>query len=304
MQTKSQIEELLLSAGIKPNKRFGQHFLIDLNLMRLLLDTAYLTKNDVVLEVGCGTGSMTAGIAEKAGFCVAVEIDAVLANIARTQLADYQNVKLIAADALKNKFEINPVVLDALNSAVTRASSPRLRGQDGRATGRLLLIANLPYAAGTPLMLNLITGSLVVDAMFVTVQKEVADRMLAHNGSKDYGILSILLSATGDLKHIRTLKPSVFWPQPQVNSAMISYVRNTEKIKKIKSIETLSAVAGGFLQHRRKMLKSGCKLLKGKLEGIDWPALFGKCNIDSSLRPDQLTVEQFISLSNLCSYRE
>jgi 16S rRNA (adenine1518-N6/adenine1519-N6)-dimethyltransferase len=289
MQSKSQIYELLLSAGVKPNKRFGQHFLIDLNLMRLLLDTAQLTKNDVVLEVGCGTGSMTEAIAEKAGYCVAVEIDGVLANIAREQLADYQNVKLIAADALKNKFEINPVVLDALNLARTDYK------------GRLLLMANLPYAAGTPIMLNLITGNTTADAMFVTVQKEVANRMATQQGTKDYGILSILLSATGDLKHIRTLKPSVFWPQPQVNSAMISYVRNAEKIKQVKSIEMLSAVAGGLLQHRRKMLKSGCKLLKGKLEGIDWPTIFTQCNIDPANRPDQLTVRQFVDLANLCN---
>ncbi|MGD0077675.1 MAG: 16S rRNA (adenine(1518)-N(6)/adenine(1519)-N(6))-dimethyltransferase RsmA [Sedimentisphaerales bacterium] len=310
MQTKLQIEELLLTAGVRPNKRFGQHFLIDLNLMRLLLDTAQLTKNDVVLEVGCGTGSMTEGIAEKAGYCVAVEIDAILANIAREQLADYQNVEIIAADALKNKFEINPVVLDALNRA--RAAYK----------GRLLLIANLPYAAGTPLMLDLITGTLVadstpdndirrqasspqVDAMFVTVQKEVANRMAAQQGTKDYGILSILLSATGDLKHIRTLKPTVFWPQPQVNSAMISYVRNAEKIKQVKSIETLGDVAGGLLQHRRKMLKSCCKLLTGNLGKIEnWPEIFTKCGIDSNNRPDQLTVKQYVDLANLCSHRE
>jgi 16S rRNA (adenine1518-N6/adenine1519-N6)-dimethyltransferase len=289
MQSKSQIYELLLSAGVKPNKRFGQHFLIDLNLMRLLLDTAELTKDDIVLEVGCATGSLTEGIAEKAGFCVAVEIDAVLANIAREQLADCQNVEIIAADALKNKFEINPVVLDALNHARTNY------------TGRLLLIANLPYAAGTPIMLNLITGPLEVDAMFVTVQKEVAQRMLAHEGSKDYGILSILLWAAGDLKHIRTLKPSVFWPQPQVNSAMISYIRNPEKVRQIKCLETLATVAGALLQHRRKMLKSGCKLLKGKFEEIDWPAIFEKCGVDPSLRPDQITQEQFVAIANLCT---
>lgn len=287
MQTKSQIREQLLSVGVRPNKKFGQHFLIDLNLMRLLIDTADIRKNDVVIEVGPGTGSLTQAIAEKAGFCVAVEIDTCLANIAHKQLADCQNVQIITADALKNKFEINPVVLDALDSA--RANYK----------GRLLLVANLPYAAGTPLMLNLINGSLVVDAMFVTVQKEVAERMLAHEGSKDYGILSILLWATGDLKHIRTLKPSVFWPQPAVNSAMISYVRNPEKIRQIKSIEILATVAGALLQHRRKMLKAGCKLLKGKFENIDWPAVFEKCGVDSSLRPDQLKVEQFVVLANL-----
>ena len=197
MQTKQQIRELLDSAGVRPNKRFGQNFLIDLNLMRLLIDTANIQNNDVVLEVGSGTGSLTSGIAEKAGYCVSVEIDAVLANIAKGQLADKPNVGIIAADALKNKFEIEPVVIDALNRA--RAIH----------NGRLLLVANLPYIAATPLIINLVTGPIIADAMFVTIQKEVADRMTSQSGVKDYGILSILMAATGEVRHIRTLKPTV-----------------------------------------------------------------------------------------------
>lgn len=296
MHTKHQIRQLLESAGVRPNKRFGQHFLIDLNLMRLLIDTANIQKNDVVLEVGCATGSLTAGIAEKAGFCAAVEIDAVLADIAKNQFADRPNVEIITADALKNKFEINPVVVDALNRARSKYK------------GRLLLVANLPYVAGTPLMLNLITGSVVVDAMFVTVQKEVANRMTAEPGTKDYGILSIILSATGDVKHIRTLRPTVFWPQPQVDSALVSYVRNAEKTGKIKSIEMLSKIASALLQHRRKMLKGCCKLMTGELAcrgGLgkidNWPEIFSRCDIDPDCRPDSLTPEQFVSLANLCA---
>ena len=289
MQSKRQIEQLLLPAGVRPNKRFGQHFLIDLNLMRLLIDTAGIQKNDVVLEVGCATGSLTEAITEKAGFCVAVEIDAVLANIAKNQLADRTNVEIIAADVLKSKFEINPVVIDALNHAHNENK------------GRLLLVGNLPYAAATPLMLNLISGPAIVEAMFVTVQKEVADRMTAGPGSKDYGILSILLSATGEIKHIRTLRPTVFWPQPQVDSAMISYLRKPEKIRRVKSVETLSKVAGGLLQHRRKMLKSCCKLMTGELGKIDnWPEIFEKCGINPNNRPDQLRPEQFVTIANLC----
>jgi len=310
MHTKQQIRFLLSSAGVKPNKRLGQHFLIDLNLMRLLIDSAGISKNDVVLEVGCATGSLTGALAGKAGFCVAVEIDAVLAGIAKSQLADKQNVEIINADVLENKFEINPVVVDALNR--------------GRAVhkGRLLLVSNLPYVAATPIMLNLITGKIVADAMFVTVQKEVANRMAAHPGTKDYGTLSILLSATGDIRHIRTLKPTVFWPQPQVDSAIISYVRNAEKLKAIKNIEMLGKIVGAFLRHRRKMLKGCCKLMTGerstgfqpvqarpglsRVKSREWPCydwldIFSRCGIDPTIRPDQLTPEQFVAIANLCS---
>jgi len=289
MQSKQQIRQLLESAGVRPNKRFGQHFLIDLNLMRLLIDTADIKKNDVVLEVGPGTGSLTEAITEKAGYCVSVEIDGVLANIAKGQLADKTNIEIIAADALKNKFKINPFVIDAL----TRARAVN--------KGRLLLVSNLPYVAATPIMLNLITGTIIADAMFVTVQKEVANRMAAHPGTKDYGTLSILLSATGDIRHIRTLKPTVFWPQPQVDSAMISYTRDAGKLKAIKSIETLSKVAGALLQHRRKMLKSCCKMIMGTLEGIDWSEVFTKCSINPDIRPDHLEPEQFVAIANLCA---
>ena len=289
MQSKHQIRELLDSAGVRPNKRFGQNFLIDLNLMRLLIDTANIQNNDVVLEVGTGTGSLTQAIAEKAGYCVSVEIDGLLANIAKGQLADKPNVEIIAADALKNKFEINPAVIDALNRA--RAAH----------NGRLLLVANLPYIAATPLIINLVTGPTVADAMFVTVQKEVADRMNSQAGIKDYGILSILMAATGEAKHIRTLKPTVFWPQPQVNSAFVQYVRDPEKIKAIKSVEMLSRVTGALLQHRRKMLKSCCKLTADQLGEIkNWPEILNQLGIDPEIRPDNLTPEQFVAITNLC----
>ena len=308
MQTKQQIRELLDSAGVRPNKRFGQNFLIDLNLMRLLIDTANIQNNDVVLEVGTGTGSLTLGIAEKAGYCVSVEIDPVLANIAKGQLADKPNVEIIEADALKNKFEINPVVIDALNRA--RAIH----------NGRLLLVANLPYIAATPVIINLIVGPIIADAMFVTIQKEVADRMIAQQGIKDYGILSILMAATGEARHIRTLKPTVFWPQPQVHSAFVQYVRDAKKIKAIKSVEMLSRVTGELLRYRRKMLKSCCKLIS--VAGIlparscdagfqpaparpgwpryNWPEIFNQLGIDPEIRPDNLSPEQFVAIANLC----
>jgi 16S rRNA (adenine1518-N6/adenine1519-N6)-dimethyltransferase len=229
------------------------------------------------------------------------------------QLQNHSNVEIIIADVLKNKFEIDPDVIDTLNHA--RAIYP----------GRLLLVANLPYVAATPLMLNLITGPNIVDAMFVTVQKEVANRMTANpacpersrRGTKDYGILSILLSATGDVKHIRTLRPTVFWPQPQVDSAIVRYIRNAEKLKKIKNIEMLSQVAGAFLQHRRKTLKSCCKLMTGErgtgFQPVkarpgwpchNWPEIFSRCGIDPGLRPDHLTPDQFVAIANLCCHRE
>jgi 16S rRNA (adenine1518-N6/adenine1519-N6)-dimethyltransferase len=227
MQTKQQIQQLLASAGVEPNKRLGQHFLVDLNLMRLLVDNANIGNNDIVLEVGCGTGSLTQALAERAGKVIAVEMDETLAKIAAGELATAGNVEVFNADILENKNTINRTI----SGAIELARKKQL--------GRFLLVSNLPYSVASPLMMNLIIGPIVTDAIYVTVQKEVAGRMTATPGDKHYGTLSIHLAATGEVKTERALKPTVFWPQPQVSSAMISFVRKAEKAGHIQNMELL-----------------------------------------------------------------
>ncbi len=290
MQTKRQIQRLLTSAGVRPNKRLGQNFLIDLNLMQLLIESANISTADIVLEVGCGTGSLTEAIAEKAGFCLAVEFDHTLAQIAQRQLAEKKNVEVISTDILENKNTISPIVTGALQSA--RRKQP----------GRVLLVANLPYNVACPVMLNLITGpDVTADGMYVTIQKEVAERMTAAPGSGAYGSLSIFMSAAGDVKTERILRPTVFWPQPQVDSAMVSFVRRSEKVSRIKNMKLFSEVVGLFMQHRRKMLKSCSKLAAGELIKIsNWPEIFERCSINPKHRPEQISPQDYIALANLC----
>jgi 16S rRNA (adenine1518-N6/adenine1519-N6)-dimethyltransferase len=295
MQTKKQIQQLLSSAGVRPNKRLGQHFLIDLNLMRLLFDSANISKNDIVLEVGCGTGSLTGELIEKAGFVIAVELDRVLAGLVKINLANADNIELFNTDILKNKHTLNHEVISALESARKKYN------------GRILLVANLPYNVASPTMMNLLTGPVTAEAMYVTVQKEVADRMTAFPGSGDYGILSIFLSAVGDVKTIRTLRPSVFWPQPQVDSAMVSFVRREEKYKRIKDMDLFGETVNLFMGHRRKTLKACSRLACGRLaqinntKGLNWPEIFERCGIDPTSRPEQLRSEDYIAIANLCS---
>lgn len=287
MQTKHQIRDLLSSAGIQPNKRFGQHFLIDLNLMRLLVDSANIQKDDIVLEVGCGTGSMTEALVEKAGRVIAVELDRNLSKIAQKQLSNAENLQLINTDILESKHTLNPAVAAALVLAreVCR--------------GQILLVANLPYDVASSLLINLIIGPTIAEAMYVTVQKEVADRMTAAPASSNYGILSILLGATGEIKTIRTLKPAVFWPQPQVDSAMVGFVRNQAKSDRITNMELFSEILHLFMGHRRKTLLSCSKLAAGKLAEItDWPEIFKQCSINPKQRPDTLSPEEYITIAN------
>jgi 16S rRNA (adenine1518-N6/adenine1519-N6)-dimethyltransferase len=289
MHTKQQIQQLISTKDFSPNQRRGQNFLIDLNLMRLLVGLADIHSNDVVMEVGCGTGSLTGALAEKCAKVITVEIEQALAQIAQEQLGEYKNVQIIVGDVLENKNTIDSSVIDALG-----------RARDEH-KGRLMLVSNLPYGVASPVMLNLVTGPVQADCMYVTVQKEVAERMTASPGNKHYGSLSILLKATGDIKIERKLPPSVFWPEPQVDSAIISFIRQPEKLKRIYDLKTLSEVVTLFIGHRRKMLRACAKLAQGRLERIhNWPQIFEKACVESHSRPEQLTPVQYICLANLC----
>jgi 16S rRNA (adenine1518-N6/adenine1519-N6)-dimethyltransferase len=290
MQTKQEIQQLLACAGEMPKKRLGQHFLIDLNLARLLVDYPQIRADDVVLEVGCGTGSLTEAMALKAGHVIAVDLDPTVTRIAESQLANCSNVEIINADILANKHRINAQVLDRIQAvrAVHR--------------GRLLLVANLPYHIASPLMINLVTAASPVDAMVVTIQKEVGDRMRALPGSGDYGGLSILLQATGHLELVRVLKPTVFWPKPLVDSAIVSYTHSREKAGQIPNMSLFQDVIDLFMTHRRKMLQATVKKADEHLcRRSEWPDIFSKCHVDPTLRPNQLAVQAYVSMARAIS---
>jgi len=304
MQTKHQIQELLSAAGVSPNRRLGQHFLVDLNLLRLLVDSAEPGASDAVLEVGCGTGSLTQALAERAGAVVAVEIDRTLAPIAEAQLSGRQNVQIVNADVLAGKGALNPVVIEALERARIKSigrigpTGPIQRGPEA-SLGRLLLVSNLPYDVASPVMIHLAKGPVAADAMFVTVQKEVAERMTAEPGGRDYGTLSIFLQATGEVEILRILKPSVFWPPPAVDSAMIRFVRDDHKSRRIEDMAILSDIVGLLMRHRRKMLRACLKSVPAHLGDWDlWMRILEQQGIDPTLRPGDLTAAQYVDLAN------
>src|SRR5262249_22439766 len=171
-QTLSYVKGLLASRGILPKNKLGQNFLIDLNLIDLVVRTAELTAADLVLEVGTGTGSLTNRLAESAGAVVRVELDSVIHEMARETVGDRVNVRLLRADALRSKNELNPVVVSAL---------AEMRERFGRS--RFKLVANLPYAVATPVISNLLLGNEPIERMVVTVQWEIAERLTARVGT-------------------------------------------------------------------------------------------------------------------------
>ena len=288
MQTKQQIQEFLASLGTFPKKRLGQNFLIDQNIIRLIVNSAEVTHRDVVLEVGCGTGTMTELIQEQAGQVIAVDLDPEVAGIAAEQFEGFPNVTLFNTDILAGKHRVSQEVLDAITASRETC------------TGDFLLVANLPYNVASPVMINLVTGPIPIDRMVVTIQKEVGDRMIAGTGDAHYGSLSILLQATGTIEQIRILKPSVFWPQPKVDSAIVSYTRDQQKTDRILSLPLLADTLSLFLGQRRKQIKAAAKNAQGDLKHIkNWLQLFDQCHMAPDLRPDQITPDQYVNLANL-----
>jgi 16S rRNA (adenine1518-N6/adenine1519-N6)-dimethyltransferase len=289
VQTKQDIERLLAGVGASPNRRLGQNFLIDMNLMKLLIDEARIHRNDTVLEVGTGTGSMTEELSQRAGRVITVEYDSALARAAGAQLGKLSNITLFNMDVLENKNAIHAEILDAC------VKSRQVLG------GHLLLVANLPYNIGSSVMANLITGPVVADTMTVTVQKEVAERMTAAAGSDDYGPLSILMHATGSAHIFRKLPPSVFWPRPQVDSAMVSFTRDIQKTSQIHDMKIFHQVIALFMNHRRKMLKACVKFADGDLAHVHgWAEIFAEAFVEPHHRPEELAAADYINIANLC----
>ena len=177
-------------AGIRPQIRLGQNFLIDLNLQRVLLETAASGPEDVVLEIGTGTGALTALMAPRVAAVVTVEIDRQLFHMAADELMDASNVTMLQVDALKNKNRLNPAVLEAVNVALDAAPGRHFK-----------LVANLPYQVATPMLTNLLALDRPPETMTCTIQKEVAERIVALPGTKDYGALAIWMQSQCRLRN-------------------------------------------------------------------------------------------------------
>lgn len=289
MQTKQEIEQLLAAAGTRPKHRLGQHFLIDLNLMHQLVEAAGIHGSDVVLEVGSGTGSLTEELAARSGYVVGVEYDPILFEIVRKRLADASNLTVLSGDVLESKNALNQAVISTLQKALEEYG------------GRLLLVSNLPYNVASSVMANLITGPLKAESMLVTVQKEVAERMTARPGQKAYGPLSILMAAAGEVHFLKPLPPTVFWPRPQVDSAMVRFVRNPNKAAQIHDMELFQQVVHLFMSHRRKMLKACVHFVEGQLCSVQrWPEVFAGAFVDAQQRPENLSAFDYINIANLC----
>ncbi len=286
-QTISYLSRRFSEAGIRLNARHGQNFLIDLNLQRLIVARADLDANDVVLEVGTGTGALTALMAQQAAAVVTVEIDPQLQQLASEELFAFPNVTLLRQDALKNKSTFHPHVVQTLSDLVAAAPGRRFK-----------LVANLPYSVATPIIANLLSAPIVPQTMTVTIQKELADRIVAVPGTKDYGALSVWIQSQCQVELTRILPASVFWPRPKVTSAVI-HLRVDEALRgRINHLAFFHEFTRSLFFHRRKFLRS--VLHSAWKEQLDKPAIdriLSDAQLDPESRAEQLSVEAILDLS-------
>lgn len=270
----------LATAGIRPHARHGQNFLIDLNLLELLFQTAAVDSHDVVLEIGTGIGALTTLLARAAADVVTVEIDAHLAQLAREQLAEFTNVTLLQQDTLHNKNRLHAAVLSAVGERLAVS-----------ATRRFKLVSNLPYNVATPVISNLLAGEPVPDTMTVTIQKELADRIAAEPGTRDYGALSIWVQSQAEVELIRTLPPSVFWPRPKVNSAIIQIRVDRQRRGEIPDLDFFHQFIRAMFFHRRKFLRSSlASAVKGQLDKSQVDEILAEMQFGPNARAEQLDV--------------
>jgi 16S rRNA (adenine1518-N6/adenine1519-N6)-dimethyltransferase len=278
-QTKHEIRAILAQAGSEPRQRFGQNFMIDQNLVRLVADAGNVAPGDLVIEVGPGTGTLTEELLARGGDVVAVEIDRDLTAALRERFASNERFKLIEGDALAGKHGINQELKDHLIAAVSRTARPDARP--------VKLVANLPYNIASPLVIDLLIEG--VDLLAFTVQKEVADRLRATAGSDAYGPLTVTAQLLSRVEVLRTLPPQAFWPPPKIESALVRMTRDDRLGPGARDFSRFVQLLFSF---RRKTLRRA--LAQAGYE--DAERVLVARQIDPQHRPEVLTPEQLLAL--------
>ena len=281
-QTVSYLSRRFEEVGLNPNKRHGQNFLVDLNLIQLIARSAKLTVDDVVLEIGTGMGSLTGLMASEAGTVITVEIDEYLYQMAREELEQFDNVIMLKQDALKNKNRMHENVIQAIQQQLKIDPNRTFK-----------LAANLPYNVATPIISNFLRSEVVPDTMTVTIQKELADRLVAKPGSKDYGSLSVWVQGLCDVSIVRVMSPKVFWPRPKVDSAIIHIEHRPDRRAQFADLDFYYAFVRAMFFHRRKFMRSvAVAAFKGQLDKPQVDEVLKAQAIGANARTEQLTGDQ------------
>ena len=287
-QTRSHLMGVFDELKLHPRGDLGQNFLIDLNVLDYVVQQAELSRTDVVLEIGSGTGGMTAFLGAGAAAVVTVEVDRHMAGLAREAIKNYENVTLLNCDALKNKNHFHPDVIAAVQTEL--AKDPRRR---------LKLVANLPYSIATPVVSNLVASDLPWERMIVTIQLELAQRMAAAPGKSSFGALSAWLQSQCFVKVLKRLPPSVFWPRPAVNSAVIRLTPAPGKSGPIANRVFFQDFLRRLFVQRRKFMRSVIVgMYRKQLEKAAIDDILDRLGHSANTRAETLEPYQLLQISN------
>ena len=280
--TPSATKEIINKYSFAFQKKFGQNFLIDSNVLESIIRGAEITKDDFVLEIGPGIGTMTQYLCEAARQVVAVEIDKMLIPILEDTLSEYDNVEVINQDVLK---------VDIKSLAEEKNNGKPIK-----------VVANLPYYITTPIIMGLFESGVPIDSITIMVQKEVADRMQTGPGSKDYGALSLAVQYYATAKVILNVSATCFMPRPNVDSAVIKLTRHKEPTVNVADEKLMFKIIRASFNQRRKTLANGLKNspeLDYTKEEIE--AAIEALGRGASIRGEALTLEEFAKLADLLS---
>ena len=274
--------EVLQKYGFAFQKRFGQNFLIDTHVLDRIIEASEITKDDFVLEIGPGIGTMTQYLAEAAREVTAVEIDDALIPILKDTLKEWDNVTVLHGDILKTD--------------IRKIADEKNQGRP------IKVVANLPYYITTPIIMGLFESHVPVDSITVMVQKEVADRMQTGPGSKDYGALSLAVQYYAEPKIVANVPPNCFMPRPKVGSAVIRLTRHQNPPVTTLDEKLMFRLIRASFNQRRKTLSNSLKNsqeLPYSKEEVE--TAITECGLPLNIRGEALTLEQFARLSDAFS---
>jgi len=292
-QTQSYLRSLFAQHGLSPRHRLGQNFLIDLNIHELIVETAGVAPTDLILEVGPGAGALTALMAARGAGVIAIELDPGMAALTAEAVAKDRDVRVLNTDALANKNTLSPILIQNVQDMMASAPDRVFK-----------LVANLPYSVATPIITNLLVHPEIHPAlMVVTIQRELAERMIAKPSTSEYSSLSILMQALAEVSIVRILPPSVFWPRPSVESAIVM-IRPVPERRDGLDVAWFHDIVRKIFLHRRKNLRhvlAGMGNSQWTKAGVDtW---LGSVGLDGRLRAEALRVEQFRILADALKTR-
>lgn len=278
------VRQIVEKYGFRFQKSLGQNFLIDGNIVNKIAGSAELDRDDVVLEIGAGIGTLTSALAERAGKVIVIEIDRNLQPILAETLADFDNVEIVIGNALKTDFD--QIVREKTGDQYGRAAKP------------YKLTANLPYYITTPLIMHALENHFNISTAVFMIQKEVAERITALPGGKDYGALTIGVNYFSEPQLVLRVPKMVFMPQPEVESAVLRLkVRENPPVHVEDEQLFFKVVKAAFGQRRKTLLNAISGLMPGmdKSEAARWMNVAG---IDSGRRGETLSIEEFARLAN------